>query len=927
MNSLWQSLSFASPLALWGLLALPVIWWLLRFVPPRPRPVSFPPIRILLGLDPKLETPDKTPWWLLLLRLALAALLILGVAHPSLISGRNAGSMNGHTVIVVDNSWASAPDWQNRQAYLIGILDGARSASGVVSLATTVPEITARSLEPAAASDVLDQAKALQPASLPHDRAGLLDKLEQLDSPDRIVWLSDGLDAGTFAADLRAALGNAPLTVVKQSTALLPTALTKPVTKGGDIETSLVRSAGLGEQAYSVEARAANGRVLAEQTVIAAANVTSVPVVISLPTELRNEIQSLSLAQAVHAGARQLLDDRWRRKTVALQAGTTQESAQPLLSPLHYISRALEPHAELFEPRTPEELKPLLDSGISMLVFADIGVVSEVVATDVTSWVEKGGVLVRFAGPRMAATVDELVPVRLREGGRELGSSLSWEAPQLMQAFPEKSPFAGLSIDERATVNQQVLAEPDADLAERTWASLADGTPLVTATRRGKGLVVLFHVTANPEWSTLPVTGLFVDMLKRLADLAPQAGSAAAANQVSSIEAQAYAPRLVLSGRGDLVTPDGDARPIPIADFEKATPTRATPPGLYVRGGSERAINLNITAKDMAPLAALPSGVAQTDFTPPERQPLTPWVFLVAFGLFLADAIAALVMGGGWSRLRPVVASIAAVCAMAFLAPSDVRAQDQSTADDLAMQSALQTRLAYVQTGQTEIDNTSDSGLKGLGLIINDRTSVNLADPIGVNIERDEIVFYPLLYWPIDPDAQAPSVAAVSKIETYMKKGGTIFFDLRDNGLAAGSLSDGTSPATEALQRILGKLDIPPLTTVAERHVLTRSFYLLDRFPGRYEEGPLWVEAGNSGDANDPGTADGVSAIIIGSNDYAAAWALDGAGEPLYAVVPGSERQREFAFRTGVNLVMYALTGNYKADQVHIPALLERLGQ
>jgi Domain of unknown function (DUF4159) len=75
------------------------------------------------------------------------------------------------------------------------------------------------------------------------------------------------------------------------------------------------------------------------------------------------------------------------------------------------------------------------------------------------------------------------------------------------------------------------------------------------------------------------------------------------------------------------------------------------------------------------------------------------------------------------------------------------------------------------------------------------------------------------------------------------------------------------------------------------------------------------------------GAIDGVSSIIIGSNDYAAAWALDDRGEPLYAVIPGIDRQREFAFRTGVNVVMYALTGNYKADQVHIPALLERLGQ
>ena len=83
----------------------------------------------------------------------------------------------------------------------------------------------------------------------------------------------------------------------------------------------------------------------------------------------------------------------------------------------------------------------------------------------------------------------------------------------------------------------------------------------------------------------------------------------------------------------------------------------------------------------------------------------------------------------------------------------------------------------------------------------------------------------------------------------------------------------------------------------------------------------MWVER-HEGDVND-----GVSSIVIGGNDYAAAWALDDDGFPLYPLVPGGDRQREMAYRFGVNLAMYALAGNYKADQVHIPAILRRLGQ
>ena len=102
---------------------------------------------------------------------------------------------------------------------------------------------------------------------------------------------------------------------------------------------------------------------------------------------------------------------------------------------------------------------------------------------------------------------------------------------------------------------------------------------------------------------------------------------------------------------------------------------------------------------------------------------------------------------------------------------------------------------------------------------------------------------------------------------------------------------------------------------------MTKAFYLMQDFPGRYDGGTLWIDT--------EGTLanDGVARVVIGANDWAAAWALDRNGRPYFAAVPGGERQREMAFRFGINLVLYSLTGNYKADQVHVPFILERLGQ
>ena len=225
-----------------------------------------------------------------------------------------------------------------------------------------------------------------------------------------------------------------------------------------------------------------------------------------------------------------------------------------------------------------------------------------------------------------------------------------------------------------------------------------------------------------------------------------------------------------------------------------------------------------------------------------------------------------------------------------------------------------------MRTDLPHIDSASRSGLSGLTRILQLRTSIEAGPPMEVDPERDELAFYPLLYWPVTTQAESLSPVARRKVQDYMRNGGTILFDLRDPGAGAQMLGRDSS-GNRALQRLLEDVEIPPLSPVPPDHVLTKAFYLMQEFPGRYMGGTLWIGS-ESGNAND-----GVTSIIIGSNDWASAWAVDRIGQPLHALVPGGARQREMAYRFGVNLVMYALTGNYKADQVHIPFILERLGQ
>lgn len=923
-------LAFATPWILAALLVLPAIWWLLRVRPPLPKRVRFPAIRLLVGLVREEETPAHTPLWLLLLRMAIAALVILALAEPIWNPAqRVAGS--GPLFIITDNGWASAARWNERRNAMDSLIADARRANRPVLVIGTAPQLNPQEPTFEAAEDAAARARAMEPQPIEPDRIGLLERIEgaaTLSGDVQIVWISDGLDYGAaaqFSERLSRLARGGKLFLVEPGAGRHALALLPPERKGGTTMPRVIRAVPDGARQGSVRALDSEGGILADAPFTLAAGETSALPELDLPLELRNRIARLEIAGETSAGAVVLADDRWRRRNVGIVSGRSSEAAQPLLSDVHYLRRALAPFVELREAESAgtagEAIDELLADPLSVLVLSDIGNLSGNAYQRVADWVERGGMLIRFAGPSMAEQSDDLIPVPLRIGGRALGGTLSWSTPQSLAPFEESSPFFGIDVPEDVSVSRQVLAEPTPDLSSHTWARLTDGTPLVTAARRGEGMIVLFHVTASRDWSNLPISGLFVEMLRRSVELSQ--GTASAMTDAPR-ERELLSPVATLDGFGRLGTPPATATPITLERFESAERSPRHPPGLYGMALSPRALNLATPSLELTPISDVP-GVFERrvlEGTPELR--LSSLFLVMALFLFLLDTLAALWVTGlfetekirrvRFSRTLPLL-----LAALLLLPLPDAYAQQGD--DSFALAATLETRLAWIITGDTEIDAASEAGLTGLSQILRARTAFEPGVPMGVDVERDELAFFPFLYWPMSPTQETLSPEALSKINAYMKNGGTILFDTRDQDRAIGG---AVTPGTATLRRLTGQLDMPPLEPVPSGHVLGKSFYLLRDFPGRYRGGQVWVEAST---ASGEMMNDGVTPIVVGANDYAAAWARDANGRPLYPVTPGGERQREMADRFGVNLVIYALTGNYKADQVHVPALLERLGQ
>ena len=941
-----SAFAFAYPAALAALVVLPAIWWLLRLTPPHPKSEVFPPLAILAGVLKREETPARSPWWLTLLRMLMVTAVIFAIADP--VFNPRIGTLNraGPLVLFIDNGWTTAPDWDRRVETADALISDASTAGIPISIAFSANR--SNDAVPGTAEAARDKLRAAGPQPLVPDRERALQAVKTAlgaTRPGTLAFLSDGI-AAKDADDIVGRLGGlqpAELRLI-QDDGRDVVAVTGAANTANEMTVTATRLAGSAPQQLAISAQDNQGRAIAFGRLDFAAGQTVASGTITAPFEMRNDFARIGIDGHATAGAIHLLDDSVKRRRVALLAGQSSDEFQPLLSPLYYIQRALQPYADLVQPEAADlakSVEELLKANPSVIIMADVGRLPQESYEPLQRWISGGGMLIRFAGPRLAAAPadDPLVPVVLRQGERAFGGALSWAEPQPLADFPAFGPFAGMARPTNVLVKRQVLAEPTPDLAERTWASLADGTPLVTEKQLGSGHVVLFHVSAEATWSDLPISGDFVEMLRRLVLLSRSGGvNPDSANPAKT--AEALPPFRLLNARGVLTGETGTARPLAAQGRQGALAGFDNPPGLYGSEDGFVALNVLPAGAEIRPLA-VDAGAAVV-----HRQGLIggvawsakPLLFFLAFVLLMADSLIVLFINGaftGIGRRRRAASGTAAVLAFALafsglFHPLPGRADDAKPGDDTIFARLDRTHLAYVVTGESDVDRISERGLAGLTQFLTYRTTLEPGPPVGLDITKDELAFYPIIYWPISASAPMPSADAINRIDAYMRNGGTVLFDTRD---AINTLGDTGTPGPngERLQAILANLDIPALEPVPPGHVLTKSFYLLSNFPGRYADSPLWIEAHQDTHATTEGkpvaSSDGVTPIMITGNDFAGAWAIDDSGSPMLPTVPPDELQREYAFRTGVNIMMYMLTGNYKSDQVHVPDLLERLGQ
>jgi len=905
-------LTFVTPWLLGALAVVPALWWILRVMPPRPKTVKFPAFFLLKDLETDVKTAAHTPWWLLLLRSLIVICFILALADPIMKLSNALPGSGGSVLVAVDNGWSAANNWPQRMAKMKEYLSQIkRSNRTVIFLPTAADESDGmvHGYGPLAAGEAEEWVDHLKPLPWPNDQKAALNvAAEEIKKHDvsHAVYLSDGTaqtrDAGmSYLAALEQGGGLTLVTDEKTNDAFI---LRKAEVKPGVLSFKLERlTAAAADQPMTLAAYAEEGNVLDTLKFTYPANATTMDLKWEVLREMRDKIARIGMQVPQTAATTYMTDSQWRQHPVGIIADETRKDSQSFLNEVYYLRRALETSGGM----EIDGLDALLQQKISALIWPDSAALTAVERVDLYNWVEQGGFLIRFAGPNLAASPeDPLLPVPLRFGQRALEGAMTWEKPLKLGAIGDSSPLAGLDVPNDVLVTRQVLADPTPQTFEKTWLQLEDGTPLITGGPIGKGVVVLVHTTAGPDWSNFSYSGLFVSALQRMVSLS---------TGISDYKADAMlSPYMVMDGYGRLQSP-GNKTIIASLDPKKGfTPSPVTPPGLYGSDRQFQVFNLGDTLQKMIPLTGASVSVDTVDYALSGEKSMKADFLKWALWLLLLDTAVTLWLRGVIAL--PVKSAAAVLFALLLLNASAARAQ--TAYDSVSTDLVSNIYLAYIETGDSDVDEVSYNGLSGLMHVVNSRTTIKVKGVRGVNPATENLFYYPFIYWPMSAyEAELP-VTAAHNIQSYLAQGGMILFDTRDQQFAgpSGEVS-GATIGTKKLRELTDKISIPELAPVDQGDILTKSFYLLDDFPGMYDGGKLWTEKEPSA------SHDGVTSVLIGGNDWAAAWSEQDRGR--FTITPGGEQQREMAYRFGVNLLMVALTGNYKSDQIHVPYILERL--
>ena len=893
-------IAFHTPWLLAALVLLPLIWRWLRVVHAPQRILAFPALRFITPHPKPPRNTSVPPLWLRILRIIIIALTILAFASPYIPAPDNDSphpntlSAESPLLLVIDNGWASAAHWHTHMQTLRATLESLPEHRFIILTTALPPDDTAdsRDLSILSARQAQDVVDTLSPQPWQPLNAQIAQFLKEMTAPSAsprlknlggILWLHDGIDSpdkNTLLDSLHdyADQRDTPLYSLTSPSLSLPVILASPPADAEVHTPSLARvlaaraAPSREHPPYHLQGFDADNRLLFNkpfhlrgQETLLDASAEQAPFLHQL-----HSLRLISPHLEPHAGG-VLLHDGGRRLPTIFVLEPSSDSPPPLLNPSHYIAQALNRSTHN------SSLQDALDQRADIIFWHDHARIDSDEQEHLLDWLAQGGILVRFASPHVQDSDNHphLLPAPLYEITASAHGFLSDTRDETSTLhFADNSPFHHLKPTSTHVNPTYAFIDPPQDV--HIWAYTDDHRPLISARSIASGWLVFFHAPLHPLRSDLALEALFPTILTTLTRLRPYQRTSS--NQTPTT---LWQPQQILDGWGQLSSPEPTTQALGV----DARPSPHTPPGIYATAYERRALNLG---------DALGVPTRFIDAPPPLQSPTPPRPQRLIQGWLLTLIILLLAVHALYLTRRNVYPAVAAGV-FVFCALLPVLVSAQPPAENAPFYAP---RIGYMLSHDDIQDNLSDSGLTQLTQFINRRTVARLGQPLPLTPQSPLLPFVPLIYWPLGATNTHLSPTEARIIEHYLSKGGIILFDSIDGSA-----------------RLQSSLSLPPLVPIDDEHTVTRSFFLIPLSLWRKTNTPLpWSD--HHAQANTL-----TASVFASQHNWAQLWRSH-----LYVPQQASVLTRqELAMRFGLNLVLYALTGNYKRDQIHALTIIERL--
>jgi|GEM_PF-6796739 len=920
-------LSFISPQILWCLFLLPLLWLVFKAIPPQPKMLNLPTARFLVGLETENAASDKLPWWLKLLRVILFAAIIIAAAAPYIKPHEDISIKGESLAIIFENSWAAAPHSDAQKDRALSLIALAEQQKKTILLIKTIADHEKQSritlTTPSEARSMVEHIK-LYPWKANHVSLlqDLKDNTDKLKAAKTFHWLGHGYDDGDLQSNIAYINKLGKVDYYKPDDNDTALAIKRALNAEGRESHKSIQIDGAfndNKKALRITAKDQFNNVLSFLTLKDIKNNSDTDI-----SALWDGIEMQDIAPSYlqagtfkHAASVRYISANIikQRVGIATANNTINREESPLIQSLYYLSKAVEGKA----PYNIAPIDNLITWKATLIIIPENYALSANDTQTLTDWVENGGTLLRFPpDANIKQQSKTMMPVELLDDERNIAGRLDWQDPLTLGAIPEDSPLSGIAEDKTLEIKRQILATPAMSNTAASWALASDGTPLITAKDLGSGRIVLIHTQAKPGWSNLPLTGFFINTLHRIIDISTGARISIDRNTALStdLENASFTPYKVINANGDLIAPPNELNAQTLQNIQSKPLSHSLWPGIYRSKNAEIIVNLGDKINAIRTIYPQQLKASIKPYIKERNVNLLPYFIALIICLILAEWLSVAILTGFTPMFKKTTAKPLSTLLLIGLSclvfSSAALAQTDEGSDEAQRANSL--NLAYIKSNNPIIDSMAEKGLRYVANALEGRTALYDVKVMGVSLASDELAFYPVLYWPFTSAAlRDEEYAALNK---YMNSGGMLFIDMRNGRKISQTLYNKNSE----LIKLGNHLSVPLLSPLPENHVLRKSYYLLstENIAGRYRTGDIWIDLGNSASKNTPKEAQDsqyVARLLIGANDWIGLWSDENAD--IY--------EREKALRFAINLIMYALTGTYKQDQVHTKAILERL--